>query len=127
MLLSIASTLYELIIGENANNPEYRDGIFGSVGILTFTIAIIFCLLFYVLFGRKWHIWYTRTHWVITLVLVAAIGFVFAMTQAKGQIGSVDSYVVRFALANALYAAIYFVVFSFLFKNFSVYSKRIPL
>jgi hypothetical protein len=127
MLLTIFSSLYELIIGENADFPEYRAGIFDSVGLITFIIAIVICLLFYVALGRWKAIWYTTIHWVITIILVAAIGFGFAFTQAKGQLGDFDSYLIRFAIFNALYAAIYFIAFSFLFKNFSIFSKRTPI
>lgn len=127
MLLSIFSPIYELIIGENADFPEYRDGIFDSVGLITFIIAISICLIFYVAIGRWKEIWYTLVHWVITVLLVAAIGFGFAFSQAKGQLGAVDSYLIRFAIFNALYAAIYFMAFSFLFKNFSIFSKHTPI
>ena len=127
MLLSIFSLFYELIIGENSDFPEYRDVIFDSVGLITLIIAIVICLLFYVALGRWKEIWYTNLHWVITIVLVAAIGFGFAFTQAKGQLGDVDGYLVRFAIFNGLYASIYFIAFSFFFKNFSIFSKRTPM
>jgi len=127
MLLTIFSSLYELTIGENADFPEYREGIFDSVGLITFIVAIVVCLLFYVALGRWKLIWYTTVHWLITIILVAAICFSFAFTQAKGQLGDVNSYLVRFAIFNALYASIYFIAFSFLFKNFSIFSKRTPI
>ena len=127
MLLSIFAPLYELIIGKNADFPEYREGIFDSVGLITFIIAIVICMLFYLVLGRWKLVWYTTAQWVITIALVAAIGFGYAFAQAKGQLGDVDSYLVRFAIFNALYAAIYFIAFSFLFKNFSIFSKRTPI
>jgi len=127
MLLSIFSPLYEFIIGENADFPEYREGIFDSVGFITFLIAVVICLLFYVALGRWKAIWYTLLHWALTIIIVAAIAFGFAFTQSKGQIGTVDSYLVRFAIFNAIYAAVYFIAFSFIFKNFSVFSKRTPI
>ena len=127
MLLSIFAPLYELFIGENADFPEYRSDLFDSLGLITFIISVSICLLFYVALGRWKLIWYTTIHWVLTILLVAAIGFGFAFTQAKGQLGTVDSYLIRFAIFNALYAAIYFIAFSFLFKNFSIFSKRTPI
>ena len=127
MRLSIFSPLYEFIIGENTDFPEYREGIFDSVGFFTFLIAVVICLLFYVALGRWKAIWYTLLHWALTIIIVAAIGFGFAFSQSKGQIGTVDSYLVRFAIFNAIYAAVYFIAFSFIFKNFSVFSKRTPI
>jgi len=126
MFLSIFSALYELFIGENEDYPEFREGIFDSVGLITFIIAIVICFLFYVALGRWKAIWYTTIHWIITIVLVAGIGFGFAFSQAKGQLGEADSYLIRFAIFNAIYASIYFILFSFLFKNFSIFSKRTP-
>lgn len=127
MLLSIFSNLYELVIGSNADFPEYRQGIFDSVGLFTLVMAIVLCLLFYVALGRWKAIWYTTVHWVITIVIVALIGFAFAYTQSKGQLGSVNSYLIRFAIFNSIFAAIYFIALSFLFKNFSIFSKRTPI
>jgi len=127
MLLSIFSLFYELIIGENSDFPEYREGIFDSVGLITFIIAIVICILFYIVLGRWKAIWYTTMHWALTIVLVTTIGFGFAFMQVKGLLGAVDSYLVRFAIFNAVFAAIYFIAFSFFFKNFSIFSKRTPM
>ena len=133
MLLSIFSTLYELIIGANSDFPEYRDnGIFNITGLITFVIAVLICLLFYVALGRWKNIWYTGVHWVITILIVAAIGFGFAYSQASGGLGigygdDGFTYLIGFAAINALYAAIYFIAFSFFFKNFSIFSKRTPI
>ncbi|MCA0447291.1 MAG: hypothetical protein LCH54_13790 [Bacteroidetes bacterium] len=124
---SIFSFIYEIIIGENSDFPEYREGIFDSVGLITLIISVAICLLFYVGLGRWKALWYTMIHWVITILIVASIGFGFAFSQAKGELGDVDSYLIRFAIFNAMYAALYFIAFSFLFKNFSIFSKRTPI
>lgn len=126
MLLSIFTSMYEVFIGANSDYPEYREGIFDSVGLVSFVVAICMCLLFYVLLGRWKNIWYTRGHWAVTLILTAVIGFAFAYSQGKSHTSVADSYLIRFAAFNALYSALYFAVFSLLFKNFSIYSKRIP-
>ena len=128
MLLSIFSPLYECTIGQNNDYPEYRQEIFNSVGILTLIIAVVFCLIFYLALGRWKEIWYNRTHWSITIVILAGMAFGLALMQTKGTLHSaIDSYLIQFSSFNALYAVIYFVVFSFLFKNFSIYSKRTPI
>jgi hypothetical protein len=127
MLLSIFSTLYELIIKSNPDSPEYQEGIFDSVGLITLIFSIVVCLIFYIALGRWKAIWYTTAHWVLTVVLVFAFGLGFAIIQAKGQLGMIDSYMIRFAIFNGIYAAIYFIAFSFLFKKFSIFSKRTPI
>ena len=126
MLLSVFSSLYEVFIGENPDYPEYREGIFSSVGLLTFLLAAVLAAIFYVGLGRWRPVFEKRVHWVITLVLAALIGFLLAYTQAKGTLGATDSYTTRFALFNALYAAIYFFLFSILFKRFSVFARHTP-
>jgi glucan phosphoethanolaminetransferase (alkaline phosphatase superfamily) len=126
MLLSIFSSLYELIIGENADFPEYREGIFDSVGLITFIFAIVICLLFFVVIGRLKSLLDRMWHWVVTLVIVAVIAFALAFTQAKGQLGDVDSYLIRFSIFNAIYSVVYFFIFSLLFQRASVYARHLP-
>ena len=126
MLLSIFSSLYEVIIGENADFPEYRDGIFDSVGLITIFIAIAFCLLFYIVLGRWKEIWYTTLHWAVTIIIVAAVCFGFAFYQAKGQLGDFDSYLIRFSIINIFWGCIIFIFLSFGLKHFSIYARKTP-
>ena len=118
--------MYELLIGLNPNYPEYRDGIFDTAGLVTLLVAIALCALFYVALGRWRGVWYTTTHWFITVALCALVGFGIAYGMATAALNVADAYVVRFALINGIYLALFFVVFSFLFKNFSIYAKRTP-
>ena len=126
MFLSIFSTLYELVIGENADYSEYVDSIFTGVGILTFVISVLFCLVFYVILGRFTNIWYNTVHWSITIAILAVLAFAYALVQSQNVLGFADAYTYQFAAFNALYAALYFVGFSFLFKNFSIHSRKTP-
>lgn len=119
--------IYEFLCGKNQGISDYRTHIYSSVGLLTLIIAVITALLFYVVLGRWRMVWYTRTHWVITMVLAAMIGFCVAYSVAKGSIGSVDSYLILFASLNAILLAVYFIAFSLLLKKFSIYSKRTPI
>jgi hypothetical protein len=120
--------MYELLCGQN-NDPAYATNIYPSVGLFTLIFAIVFALIFYVALGRWKNVWYTRIHWVITLVLLAALSAVFGMFQAKGETASdsFDSFMIKFGLINALYAVVYFILLSLLLKRFSIYSKRTPL
>ena len=126
MLLSIFSSLYELVIGENSDYPEYREGVFDSVGLISFIIAFVICLIFYAGLGRWKPIFHKLMHWIITLIIVAGIGFGLAYMQAKDLLDSVDGYLIRFALFNAVYSAIYFIIFSLFFRKISVFAKRTP-
>lgn len=120
--------IYELLCGRNAD-PTYATNIFPSVGLFTLIFAIVFALVFYLALGRWKNVWYTRWHWVITIILLAVLSGVFGLFQAKGETGadSFDSFMIKFSLINAVYAVIYFIILSFLLKRFSIYSKRTPI
>ena len=124
--MALFTSLYEVFIGENPDYPEYREGIFSSVGLLTFLLGAVAAAIFYVALGRWKPVFEKPVHWVITLVLTALIGFLLAYTQARGTLGATDSYTMRFALFNALYAAVYFFLFSILFKRFSIFARHTP-
>ena len=120
--------IYELLCGKN-DDPTYATTIYPSVGLYTLIFALVFALVFYIALGRWKNVWYTRTHWVITMVLLAALSGVFGLFQAKGETGadSFDAFMIKFSLFNGIYAAVYFIILSFLLKRFSIYSKRIPI
>lgn len=126
MLLSFFSSLYEALAGANNEVPEYREGIFSSVGLLTIFIVLGIAAIFYVMLGRWRPIFAHLGHWIITLVIVALFGFGFAWAQANGSIGSADSYTTRFSLVNGLFALVYFFIFSLVLKRFSIFAKHTP-
>jgi hypothetical protein len=125
--MKLFSSIYELICGVNADYPEYREQLFRSVGLLTIITAFVICFLFYVVLGRWKLIWFNNIHWTLTIFFSALAGFLLAFLAAKGSLQVVDGYLVRFALANAVFCAFSFILFSFLLKKFSVFSKRTPL
>ena len=115
MLLSFFNFLYELVCGVNTDSPEYGEGVFESVGLLTVIVTLIIALIFYIGLGRWQNIWHTRIHWVITTMICAISGFGIAYSLAKKDIGIIDSYLIRFALFNLMYAALFFFLFSLFF------------
>lgn len=126
MLLSVFSALYESLVGQSSDYTEFRDHLFTYVGILTLLSAAAFAVVFYIVLGRWRSIWYNRVHWFITILLSGLVGYLLAYVISKNELGIADSYVVRFAMFNALIAAIYFILLSFACKPFSIYAKRIP-
>lgn len=132
MLLSIFSALYEAILSVSSDySQEFRDNIFPSVGILTLVFAIVFAIIFYIALGRWKAIWFSRVHWSITLILLFLLSTAFALFNAKDILGLYslfeNSYVVSFSLFNGLFAVIYYIIFSFIFKRFSIFSKHTPI
>ena len=128
MLLSssVFTPVYEVLIGANPLNPEYRDGVFASVGLVSILSSLIICAVFYVALGRWKPVFHKVVHWMITLSICAIIGFSIAYVLTGNEIGTVDGYAMRFAFINSFYAMIYFSVLSILFKRFSIFAKHTP-
>ena len=120
------SLLYELLGGKN-DNPVYEESIFPAVGLFTLILSVIFALVFYLLLGRWRPVWDKQKHWLVTIVLLAIVASVLAYGQAKtGTAEDGDAYMLTFSMINALYAVVYFVILSLLFKRASIFAKRTP-
>jgi len=126
LLLSIFTPIYEMLVGTNQESPEYRDGIFSSVGIISIIASIATCLLFYIALGRWKPVFHKIIHWTITLSVTALTGFYLAYALANKEIGGIDAYALRFAFINALYAGVYFSMLSLLLKRVSIFAKHTP-
>jgi hypothetical protein len=127
MLLTIFSPFYEWICGSNGESPEYNDnGIYDSVGFITVAVTLLLTIVFYVLLGRWKPVFYTIRDWIITLFINAFIGFGLAFTSAKGELGSIDGYLIRFAIINAIFTIVLFFMLSIILKRASIFAKRTP-
>src|SRR5690554_8233884 len=87
MIASLFSFLYELLAGENAEYPEYRERIFDSVGFFTVVFSLIVALMFYIWLGRWKMIWYNTSHWVLTLIFCALAGFGLSFRSEERRVG----------------------------------------
>lgn len=127
MLLSIFTSLYQALIGKN-DDPIYEDEVFFSVGLFTIIIALAVGILFYLSIGRWKAIFCHLKHWIVSLLIVLVVTGLLALQQAKSatQAEVFDAYMVRFAMFNALFAIIWFFLFSLLLKRFSIFSKHTP-
>lgn len=126
MVSSIFSSLYELVTGNNPDYPEFREQIFDSVGLFTVMMSLVVAVAFYAVLGRWKMVWYNLTHWTITLVVCAVMGFVFAYLLTKSELGLVDGYVIRFSIFNTVYAALFFFLFSLIGRYVSIFSRHTP-
>jgi len=119
--------LYEILCGKN-NDPIYASQIFPFVGLFTLIFAILFAIIFYMILGRWKPIWDKLSHWIMTLILLITVAIPFAIIQAKSatQAETTNAYIVKFSMANALFAFFYFVIFSLLIKKASIFAKRTP-
>ena len=119
--------LYEIIANHNAD-PVYETQIFPTVGQFTFVFTAVLALIFYLLLGRWKPVWEKTVHWLVTLVAIALAAGFFAVSQARigTEEENIDSYMYSFAMANALYAVVFFFILSLLLKRFSIFAKRTP-
>lgn len=119
--------LYELIASQNAD-PVYETQVFPTVGQFTFIFTAVIALIFYLLLGRWKPVWEKTAHWLVTVAAIALAAAFFAVSQAKigTEEESIDPYMYSFALANALYAVVFFFILSVILKRFSIFAKRTP-
>ncbi len=126
LMLSVFVQVYEVLIGANPLNPEYRDNVFASVGLISIIASLVISLIFYIALGRWKPLFYKAVHWIITLSATGFTGFCIAHVLTSKEIGGTDSYAFRFALINAFYTALYFCIFSLLLKRFSIFARHTP-
>ena len=119
-------TLYELLTGPYPD-PAYGTEVYPFVGFFTLLAALGFAIIFYLVLGRWKPIWDKLAHWVLTLVLLLGLAFYLAVSQSIHATGEdADAFVYKFAMVNALYAFIYFIIFSLLLRKTSIFAKRTP-
>lgn len=120
-------SLYELWLGQN-NDPIYADEVFTPVGLITLFVSLLLAAIYYLGLGRWRAIFHRTPQWVLTLVIAAIFAFAYALSYAKDrtQADQTDNYMTGFGAVNAMYALIYFFVFSLLLKRFSIFAKRTP-
>lgn len=123
---SMFTWLYELCCGANDDLPEFRDTIFGTVGLSTLVLAILFAIIFYIVLGRWRNIWHTRGHWAVTLCLSLVVGSGLAFGVAHQALGLYNGYVMLFSVMNGVLLMIFFILLSLPLKRFSIYAKRTP-
>ncbi|MBX7243012.1 MAG: hypothetical protein K1X92_14815 [Bacteroidia bacterium] len=110
---------------------EFGESVFPSVGIITIVFSLIVCLLYYPVINRLTDKFDQFVHWIIFLVLCGVFGGVFAYVTANnfivGEMGDTEPRIpVLFWVMNAIYAILYFFIFSVLLKKTSKYATLIP-
>ena len=146
MFQTLFTTLYQALLGTAEPSsliPVYQKSIFPGVGLGTFFgVSLGAALLFYVVLNRLLTTsFYKTSHW-FTMLLLAAVGAaVLAWLQARAVVyasldgetlgtieqSAYDRYVLGFLVVNALYGALFFVLWSFVLKPLSVSARTTPV
>lgn len=146
MFQKLFTTLYEALLGPAAPAsliPIYQQSIFPGVGLGTlFGVALGAALLFYLLLNRVLNTSFYQTgHWFVMLLLTAIASAVLAWSQARSLVyesldgevleglekSAYDRYVLGFVVVTALFGALFFVLWSFVLKNFSTNARTTPV
>jgi hypothetical protein len=146
MFQKLFTTLYQALLGTAEPSsliPVYQKSIFPGVGLGTlFGVALGAALLFYVIFNRVLTTsFYKTSHWFIMLLLTAIGSAILAYSQARSVVyasldgetlGAVeksayDRYVLGVLVVNALYGALFFILWSFVVKPLSVSARTTPV
>ena len=108
--------------------PTYWNEIFPTVGLVTVLSALAMMVIFYYVINHWLPVAFFRKtwHWVLFMLLSAAIGFGYAVNYAHGKEVTGD-YVYTFAAVNALYGALFYLIFSFLLRRWSRGASTTPV
>jgi hypothetical protein len=147
MLQQLFTNIYQAILGNPdpaSLIPVYRQSVFPGVGLYTLFLALGLALLFYVVLNRLLTTPYFKTsHWAVVLLLSAVLGATIAWQKAAadinaqlastgqqlavGEAATLKRYLWGFTATNALVAALFFILLSFVVKSLSVSARTTPV
>lgn len=131
--MSIFTPIYELMPGIHDERELLDKEVFPMVGMTTLGLTLLFVFIFYyIMNGISNNARYNRTsYWVILMLLNSIIAFFLALRKI-GKVMEVhfedyETYFYVFALENAFYSIILFMVLSLLLKNWSRHAPFTPV
>ncbi|RDC65978.1 hypothetical protein [Adhaeribacter pallidiroseus] len=131
MLPGFFKFIYQLFLSAPQppqSRPVYWNEIFPTVGLVTVLSALAMMVIFYYVINHWLPIAFFRKawHWAFFMIISAVIGFAYAVSYAHGKEVEGD-YVYNFATVNALYGALFFLIFSFLLRRWSRGASTTPV
>jgi hypothetical protein len=131
--MSVFTPIYELIPGIHDERELLDREVFPMVGMATLGITLLFVLFYYyVLNGISNNARYNRTsYWVALMVINSIIAFFVALSRIANKLEvyfeDYETYFYVFAVENAFYSIIMFLLFSLIFKNWSRHAPFTPV
>jgi hypothetical protein len=132
----IFANLYELwgvfyIETENFSDQLYNYNIYTPIGWVLMISCVVWMLLYYKLID---HVNFARWfHWLMWLVFLCLINFGFAYYWSTTELdfyfdgdAPYSGEYVNFSLVNVLYAAVFGIFLSLIFKRFAINTKTTP-
>lgn len=118
--------LYEYTVSSHANLEQLAEGAFMTVGVVTFIVAIVDAMVYYLLINRITDKLDQIIHWLLFLILNLVFAFTFAYFIADDYIDEGNPQPVLFWVMNTVYSGLYFFIASILLKKASKYATKIP-
>lgn len=126
--------LYELFIGEHPNQAALvRSEVFAIVGLMTLGVTVLFVLFYYyVMNSLSTRARYNYTgYWAVLMVINSIAAFFIALNMIAEKLevhfDDYETYFYTFAVENAFYSLLFFVLFSLLFKTWSKHAPYVPV
>ena len=132
MLPGFFKFIYELFLSAPQppqTRPVFWNEIFPNVGLVNIITSLLLMFVFYYLINHILPVAFFRKawHWALFMILSAAIGFGYALQYCDSKELEQNSYVWSFATINALYGALFYTIFSFLFRRWSRGASTTPV
>jgi hypothetical protein len=127
MFLNAFTIIYELLHGKQ--EPIFREQIYAPVGVILVISTLAICALYYYFVNGLRARFNKRWHWALTLVcnvLLNAAAVVW-VSMGQAETGDIETAILVLCLINGLYAAIAFILASFIFKWVSPHANCTPV
>jgi hypothetical protein len=137
-------SLFKIMYFLAANDPGYNEGtirdnllgindatgdVFENTLLLSLLAALVIAILYYLILNRFFtlnKIWIWGIFLAISTCLGWLIAYYFVGTYIYEVPAPIEALGWKFISLSAIYAALYFYIFSLLFKPWSVFAKFIP-
>lgn len=109
---------------------NFQKNVYPGIGIYLFVITIIFILFYYYYLNSKFGRYYSIKSWLFALLSNSSIVFLITYLRTKAILDSpvcnVSKQILFISIINAFFAAILFLILSFISKWRSPMAKRTP-
>jgi hypothetical protein len=131
--MNFFTNLYEVFAGVHNERELLSQEVFPVVGLLMLGITFLTVIIYYYVLNSVGNqVRFNRTsYWVVFMLLNALIHFFIALNRI-GRILEVASddyegYFYVFAVTNAFYSVLVYIIFSLVFKNWSKHAPYTPV
>lgn len=132
MLPGFFKFIYQLLLSAPQppqTRPIFWNEIFPTVGLVNLIISLVLMLIFYYLINHLMPVAFFKKawHWALFMLLSAGLNFWYALYYCGVKDVEQNSYVWSFATVNAVYGALFYLIFSFALRRWSRGASTTPV